>query len=83
MDFVKDSGYFHTLNRHLKVALWLDLLSVSLSFIIPLMKCVNDGITCIQWYNIAVVFILGYTLFANVRFTVIFINLLTDPMKGK
>lgn len=79
MKFVKDSGYYPILNFRLKVALWLDLVGVSLSFIYPILKSINSQQEVIIYYNVGVIFIVSYMLFANIRFTTIFIKLLTDP----
>lgn len=80
MAFVKDSGYFETLNKYLKVALWLDILGITVSFASPvflLIKTCPLSTLC----NAAVIFIISYTLFTNIRFSLIFIRLLSDPKK--
>lgn len=83
MNFVRDSGYLYTLNSYLKIALWMDLVTISLSFIFPLLQMVNNTQQAVSWYNLGVIFIVSYTLFSNIRFSIIFINLLTDPVKSK
>lgn len=79
MRFVKQSGTFPTLNHYLKVALFLNLLSISIYFIHPILNSIKAiAVYKSQCYT-CTVFIISFTWLANIRFTKIFIRLLTDP----
>jgi|GEM_PF-4969096 len=79
MHFVKTGGGFPLLNHYLKMAIWFDLINISTFFIYPLMASYNFIINYISYIKIGVVGIIIFTWLLNIRFSLIFIKLLTDP----
>ncbi len=81
MTFIKTAGAFGTLNRYLKLALWFDLISVSVFFIFPLIISHESCKAYTDYFYTGLVTIISYTWFLNIRFSLIFIKLLTDPVE--
>lgn len=78
MNFIKEAGKFGELNHYLKMALWFNLISISIYFIYPtLTSCINAE-TFVHWSNSVLIWLVSYTWFLNIRFSLIFIKLLTD-----
>ena len=79
MQFVRDSGNLPLLNRYLKVALYSNIASISIYFILPALSTFHEW----QKYKVGIyailVFIVAFTWIVNIRFSSVFIKLLTDP----
>jgi hypothetical protein len=82
MRFVKEAGYYHLLIRYLKVALFLDLISISLYFTLPIICSIQALLANRNIIYTVLVFIVSLTWIANIRFSLIFIRLMTDPEKN-
>lgn len=81
MRFIKESGNYKTLLRYLKTALLSNIFCISVCFITPILislKTFSDYTNLI--YSVTI-FIVAFTWLANIRFSGIFIRLLSDPKK--
>ena len=83
MRFVKEAGAFHLLNHYLRVALYLNILSISIYFIMPIIFYFQEMCDNKKWVYSVVILIVSFTWLANIRFSTLFIRLLTDPKENK
>lgn len=82
MRFVRDMGSFGRLMKYLKVAIFSNLALLSSSFLIKYIEHRKDvKLLSIKGFNIPdylFIFLFLYTILVSLRFTQIFISLLTD-----
>ncbi len=78
MQFVKDSGAYPLLNHYLKTALYSNLITISFYFILPFLSTV-ENILLKDIINAILVFMISFTWITNIRFSSVFIRLMTDP----
>jgi len=83
MRFVKESGAIRLLNRYLKVALYSNIVSISVYFLTPILfsSCESSDTRVIIYT--CVVLIVSFTWIANIRFSRLFIKLLSDPKEDR
>lgn len=79
MRFVKEAGFYPQLNRYLKTALFLNLVSISTYFLLPIIFALKNVVYVKDILYAGLIFIISFTWLANIRFTTIFIKLMTDP----
>jgi hypothetical protein len=79
MRFVKSGGFYPQLIRYLKIALFANLISISIYFFLPIIFSFKGISNLKDNVYTAIVFIISFTWVANIRFSVIFIRLMTDP----
>lgn len=79
MQFVRDSGNLPLLNRYLKVALYSNIASISIYFILPILSTFHEWQKYKDGLYAVLVFIVAFTWIVNIRFSSVFIKLLTDP----
>lgn len=79
MQFVRDSGHLPDLNRYLKVALYSNIASISIYFLLPVLSTFDGWKVYKTSIYAALVFIVAFTWIVNIRFSKVFIKLLTDP----
>ncbi len=78
MQFVKDSGAYPLLNYYLKTALYSNLITISFYFILPFLSTIESTILK-DIINAVLVFMISFTWITNIRFSSVFISLMTDP----
>lgn len=79
MKFVKDSGLFPSLMGYLKIAISLNIFTVSLIIITPFLNAIsaiNEHKLLIHSFQ---VFIVSWAWIASIRFSILFVRLLADP----
>ena len=81
MQFVKDSGGYPLLNYYLKTALYSNLITISFYFILPFLSTI-ESIVFKDIINAVLVFMISFTWLTNIRFSSVFISLMSDP-KGQ
>jgi len=78
MRFVKDSGAYPLLNFYLKSALYSNLITISFYFVLPFLSSI-ESILLKDIINALLVFMITFTWISNIRFSSVFIHLMTDP----
>lgn len=78
MQFVKDSGAYPLLNYYLKTALYSNLITISMYFILPFLSSIESAVVK-DIINSFLVFMISFTWITNIRFSSVFIGLMTDP----
>jgi len=79
MKFLKEAGYYPMLNNYLKTALYSNLISISIYFILPILSSINHTHNERNLAYALLIYIISFTWIVNVRFSSIFIKLMTDP----
>jgi len=79
MRFVKSGGFYGQLITYLKIALFANLISISTYFFLPIVFSFKGISNMKDNVYTLLVFIISFTWIANIRFTMIFIRLMTDP----
>jgi len=79
MKFIKTGGGFQDLLWYLKLALWANMVCITLFFSYPILSSVASVAHWMPFAYTLIVGILAYAWFLNIRFSFIFIKLLTDP----
>lgn len=79
MKFIRESGNFPLLNHYLKVGILTNIISISLSFILPILSSIKEIAQNKGMLYTCVVFIVSFTWLINIRFSIIFVKLFTDP----
>jgi len=82
MRFVRDAGKLPLLNHYLKVALFLNIITITVYFILPIIMSIKFVCANKIWAHSILIFLISYTWIANIRFSAIFIKLLTDPQQN-
>lgn len=78
MRIVKSSGAFGLLNSYLRVAIMSNIVTISITFLLPAIFSLNDETLFRQYVYSILVSIVAYTWFANMRFSFLFVRTLTD-----
>jgi hypothetical protein len=79
MRFLKESGHYYLVNNYLRAALFSNIISISIYFLLPIVLSFTQLATYKNWIYAAVIFAVFYGWLANIRFSSIFIKLLVDP----
>lgn len=79
MRFVKEAGKYPEFVKFQTVAIWLNVVCVSISIIYPFILAVTTDSGVILYIRTCSVFIAVWSWLASVRFTHIFLNILHDP----
>jgi hypothetical protein len=78
MRWIRDAGYFGTLQKYLNISIILNLLVVFLALIIPFVLSTSVGLRFLIYIQTVEVFFIIWTLLASARFIQIFIRLLSE-----
>ncbi len=78
MQFVKDSGAYPLLNYYLKTALYSNLITISFYFILPFLIPLENA-DAKDVINAVLIFLISFTWITNIRFSSVFIRLMSDP----
>jgi hypothetical protein len=79
MRFVKETGLFPLLNHYLRIALFLNITTITVYFLVPIFLSFDSILKNKDWVYDFLVFLISFTWIANIRFSSVFIRLLTDP----
>lgn len=79
MRFVKESGHFYLVNKYLRAALFSNIISISIYFLLPIVLSFSQVAAYKSYIYALVIFAVFYAWLANIRFSSIFIQLLVDP----
>lgn len=77
MRAVKEGGGFPLLEHYLRNAIWLNIIVVSMVFVVPFFDTQLDTPCTVALLHAAQLFLVAWAWFASIRFTVVFIRLLS------
>ncbi len=78
MAFIKETGNYPVLHNYLKIAIILNIVTISLVIVTPFVSALKPtGIALNITYSTQL-FIILWNWFANIRFTIVFIKLLSE-----
>lgn len=78
MRFIKDQGGYVDLMRYLRSAITLNIATVSMTIVLPFLYSVNWSQELLVYLNSIQVFLISWAWISSIRFSSIFIRLLTD-----
>lgn len=78
MNFIRESGNYPILHKYLNMAITLNIVNVSLVIIIPFAYGVNLCHEVLRYFYSFQLWIVLWNWFANIRFTSVFVKLLSE-----
>ena len=78
MQFIKAQGGYSTLMQYLRLAILLNIITVSIAIITPLLYAIHALEDYVAYCHAIQIFIISWTWIASIRFTIVFVRLLSD-----